>query len=61
MLYKAVDKMVLLYGSESWVMTGTMVKVLEGFHHQEDQRIAVMTSWSAEDRELEYTPVDTVL
>ena len=47
MLYKAVAQTVLLYGSESWVMTGAMMKVLEGFHHQATQCIAGMTSWRA--------------
>ena len=32
MMYKAVVQLVLLYGSESWVVTRAMVKVLEGFH-----------------------------
>ena len=30
-MYKSVDQLVLLYGSESWVVTGEMLKVLEGF------------------------------
>ena len=25
---------VLLYGSDSWVLTGETLKVLEGFHHR---------------------------
>ena len=33
MMYKAVDWLVLLYGSDIWVLTGKMLKVLEGFHH----------------------------
>ena len=53
-LYKAVAQMVLLYGSESWVVTGAMLKVLEGFHHRTSRRIAGMTAWNAEDREWEY-------
>ena len=30
-LYKAVIQLVLLYGSESWVVMGEMLNVLEGF------------------------------
>ena len=30
MIYKAVAHSVLLYGSESWVVTGPMIKVLGG-------------------------------
>ena len=33
MLYKAVVWSLLFFGSESWVMTGAMLNVLEGFHH----------------------------
>ena len=33
-MYKAVAKMLLLYGSESWVVTGKILKVLMGFHHR---------------------------
>ena len=32
-MYKVVDKLVILYVSESWVVTGETIKVLEGFHH----------------------------
>ena len=38
-MYKAVAQSVLLYGSESWVVMGEMLKVLEGFHHQAARRI----------------------
>ena len=30
MINKAVDQLVLLYGSESWLVTGEMLKVLGG-------------------------------
>ena len=33
-LYKAVVQLVLLYGSNSWVVTRAMLKVIEGFHHR---------------------------
>ena len=33
-MYKAVAQLVLLYGSESWVFTGKMLKVLKRFHHR---------------------------
>ena len=57
MLYKAVEQMVILYGSESWVVTGAILKVLEGFHHRSSWRIAGMVDQRAEDVEWEYTPV----
>ena len=33
-MYKAEDKLVLLYGRESWVVTGEMLKFLMVYHHQ---------------------------
>ena len=41
-MYNAVVQSVLLYGIKSWVVTGDMLKVLEGFHHQSAQRIKGM-------------------
>ena len=38
-MYNAVEHSVLLYGSESWVVIGEMIKVLDGFHHWEARRI----------------------
>ena len=38
-MHKAVVKKVFLYGSESWVVTGYMFTVLEGFHHWVDRKI----------------------
>ena len=42
-IYKMMTQLVLLYGSKRWVMTGEMLKVLEGFHHQSTPRITGMT------------------
>ena len=41
-MYKTVVQLVLLYGSNSWVVTGEMLKVLEEFHHQVAQWITGM-------------------
>ena len=32
-VYNSVTQSVLLYGSEIWVLTGGLLKVLEGFRH----------------------------
>ena len=40
MFYKAIVQTVLLYGSETWVLTSSMLKVLEGFHNRVARRIA---------------------
>ena len=53
MLDKAVVKMVLLYGSKSWVVTGAMLKVIEGFHHFLARRITGMTKKCMKGREWE--------
>ena len=57
-LYKSVEQTVILYGIESWVVTGEMLKSLEGFHHRAVQRIAVMTVHRVEDIEWEYPSLD---
>ena len=54
MIYKVVAYTVLLYGSEMWVATGAMLKVLEGLHHGADHWIKGMTTQGAEDGEWEY-------
>ena len=53
--------MLLLYGSNIWVVTGEMLKVLEGFHHQAAWRISGMTARNTEDREWEYPQVADAL
>ena len=47
MLYKAVSQTVILYGSDSWLVTGAMLKVLNGFHHRADCRISEIMDWRA--------------
>ena len=41
-MYKAVAQLVLLYDREIFVVTGEMLKVLTGFHHQAARRITGM-------------------
>ena len=40
--YVAAVQAVLLFGSDTWVLTPRLEKSPEGFHHQEAQRMAVM-------------------
>ena len=54
MMYKVVAQLVLLYGSEIWVTTGDMLKVLEGFHHREARRIMGMAETRGAGGEWEY-------
>ena len=39
LFYKTIAMAVLLYGCETWTLTDTMIKVLEGFHHRVARRI----------------------
>ena len=50
-------QLVLLYVNESWVVTGSMLKVLEGFQYQVARRILGMMSWCKISRELEWPPM----
>ena len=61
MIYKVVAQTVLLYGSDSWVVTGEMLKVLEGFHHRVARKIAGMKAWRVEDGEWDYPLVGDFL
>ena len=45
MIYKAVEKMVLLYENKIWVMMGVILNVLEGVHHWSDKHITVTKAW----------------
>ena len=60
-LYKTVVQSVLLYGSESWVVTGEMIKMLEIFDHQVARRITGMAAQRNMDGEWEWTPVSEEL
>ena len=45
MMYKVVVRAVLLYGSESWVRTDAIMKLLEEFNHIIVRRITGKTAW----------------
>ena len=57
MMYKAVVQEVLLYWSEIWVVTGAMLMVIEGFHHQMAMQIARKIAWCAGDGRWEWIPM----
>ena len=60
-MYKAVAQLVILYGSEIWVVTGDRLKVLTGFHHQAEQRITGMTDKRGAWGEWEYPAVEEAM
>ena len=45
----------IMYGSEIWVVTRDILKVLEGFHHRAKRWITGMTVTRGEGREWEYS------
>ena len=51
MLYKDFDQSVLLYGSESWMVIWSMLKVLEIFHHHVSRSIMGVTERLTTSRE----------
>ena len=53
MMYKAVVQTVLIYGSDSWVVTDVILKVVDGFHHQVAWRITGMSAWQVKEVEWE--------
>ena len=57
MMYKAMTLSVPLYGSERWMVTGVMLKVLEGFHHQAARQIIGMMATCGAGGEWKYPPV----
>ena len=57
MMYKAFNWSVLLYGSDSWVVTGEMLNFLEGFHQWAARRITGMTAARGEAGEWGYSTV----
>ena len=57
MFYKVVVQTVLLYGCETWTVTDSMLKVLEGFHHRIARRISGKTAVKVGDNQWEYPPI----
>ena len=51
----------LLYGSESWVVMGEMLKVLDWLHNRLDRRMMGMMETRGADGEWEYHPVVAAL
>ena len=56
-IYKAVVQMEFMYGSESWVLMGSMLTILESFHHRVAKQIASNTAQSDGYGGWEWLPV----
>lgn len=63
MFYKAIVQSVLLYGSETWVINPSMLRVLEGFHHRVARRLTGRTARYVHQGggQWEYPPMDETL
>ena len=62
MFYKAVVQAVLLYGSETWVLTQSMRNVLTGFHHRVARRLSGrMPRYLHHEDRWEYPPIEEAL
>ena len=61
MMYKAVVQAVLLYVSEIWGATETMMTALEEFHHIIARRMAGMTPRKGDGDKWEWASVDAAL
>ena len=57
----AVVQAVLLFGSETWVMTPRLEKSLEGFHHQAVRQMAGMGPKFQRYGKWVYTPIGAAL
>ena len=57
-LFKAVVQAVLLFGSETWVLTPRMGRALRSFHHRVTRRITVRPPNQWEDGIWEYPPLE---
>ena len=53
-MYKVAEQSVILYGSKIWVVTGEILKVLEGFQHRAARRITGMSDKRGAGGEWEY-------
>ena len=57
-LFKAVVQAVLLFGSETWVLTPRMGRALRSFHHRVTRRITGRPPNQWEDGIWEYPPLE---
>ena len=60
-LYKSDVQSVLLYVSESWVVTGEILKVIEGFHHLVARSITDITLQHTTGGDCECPPISEAL
>ena len=60
-IYLAVVQLVQLYGSETWVMTPYIGRVLGGFHHRLAHRLTGRQPWRGRDGVWIYPPLEDAM
>ena len=60
-IYLAVVQSVLMYGSETWVLTPRMKRVFGGFHHRVDLRLTGRQPWKGRDGGWVYPPMEDAM
>ena len=60
-IYLVVVQSLLIYGSDTWVLTPRMKRVLGGFHHRVDLRLTGRQPWKGRDRGWVYPPMEDVM
>ena len=60
-IYLAVVQLVLLYGSETWVLTLRTKRVLGRLHHRLARRLKGRQPWKGRDRGWVYPPLDDAM
>ena len=61
MIYKAVAQLVLLYGSNNWLVMGDILNALEEFHYRVDRQITGIMATRGVVGEWEYPLVVTAM
>ena len=61
MFYVAVVQAVIIFESETWVLTPRLEKALEGFHHRVVRRMRGMVPKCQRDGTWVYTPIGVAL
>ena len=57
----AVVQVVMLYWSETWVMTLRIERVLDGFHHKLDHRLTRRQHWIGREDGWVYSPMEKTI
>ena len=60
-IYLVVVQSVMIYGSETWVMTPHIGRILGGLHHMVVHRLTGRQPWRGRDGVWVYTPLEEAM